>query len=588
MASAAQDFPFGIREVTELLQLKVRKRLPGNIYVDCPFCGDHRGKMNVNFVKNVWRCNYCGEHGGMLALYAKLHGISNSQAFCEICDALQTDDWQDGYAGVQVAAGAQETVPRPAGLPCAEPESLVTQSERASLQQIHQTLSLLFSQLTLRPEHRSHLRSEKRGLSDEQIERFGFKSTPPPAVCRVLTERLLKQGCTVQGVPGFYLDDFGRWTVNFGSWSSGILIPAIGVDGLLRGAQILLDKPMRSKDDPPDKKGAKYIWFSSSNKNMGVGAGSPIHFVGNPFARTVYVTEGLLKADIAHCLMNRSFVAIAGANNVGQLEPLFRLLAQNGTELVIEAHDMDKFSNKAISAGASKIYAIARRCGMDCRRLTWNPNFKGVDDWQLALRRNENQQKEMKSMNFKYSYLYGECDMDAIDTFIEKWHNNEKLGRSLREYLGLTETEYSKLQKGTDRLKELLDKQRRKQAYRVYQLYLGADHGPVQFVFQGIDALHKAGFEQPPSAQYRLVYQSSLTCPCEERQRDILCLIYAALNNTLPADYPGRSLSPSDVVELYDGKERKFFYCDANDFVPVSFSPDLAKPLVSEQGKGVP
>ena len=26
--------------------------------------------MNLNLAKNVWRCNYCGEGSGMLALYA--------------------------------------------------------------------------------------------------------------------------------------------------------------------------------------------------------------------------------------------------------------------------------------------------------------------------------------------------------------------------------------------------------------------------------------------------------------------------------------------------------------------------------------
>ena len=67
-----------------------------------------------------------------------------------------------------------------------------------------------------------------------------------------------------------------------------------------------------------------------------------------------------------------------------QLKLLFALLAQNGTELIVEAHDMDKYNNKAISNGASKIYLIAQEHGMDCRRLTWNPNYKGVDDWILG------------------------------------------------------------------------------------------------------------------------------------------------------------------------------------------------------------
>ena len=221
----------------------------------------------------------------------------------------------------------------------------VQQAERASGQEIHQTLSLLLAMLPLQPAHRNHLHSPKRGLSDEQIDRIGFKSTPPPFLCRSITERLMKQGCKVEGVPGFYLDDSGRWTMNFYRKNAGILIPAVGYDGMIHGLQILLDIPLKQKDDPPDKAGAKYIWFSSSSKNMGVTSGSPVHFIGDPSARVVYVIEGLLKADISHCLTNRTFVAIAGANNTSQLDTLFALLAQNGTEEIIEAHDMDKYSN---------------------------------------------------------------------------------------------------------------------------------------------------------------------------------------------------------------------------------------------------
>ena len=42
----------------------------------------------------------------------------------------------------------------------------------------------------------------------------------------------------------------------------------------------LLDVPIWDKNDPPDKAGAKYIWLSSSSKEMGTTSGSPVHFVG--------------------------------------------------------------------------------------------------------------------------------------------------------------------------------------------------------------------------------------------------------------------------------------------------------------------
>ena len=101
----------------------------------------------------------------------------------------------------------------------------------------------------------------------------------------------------------------------------------------------------------------------------------------------VYVTEGALKADIAHVLMNRTFAATGGAGCTSQLDSLFDFLRRNGTEEIIEAEDMDKYSNKGVNQGASKLYLLAKKHGLSCRRLTWNPNYKGIDDWQLALHR---------------------------------------------------------------------------------------------------------------------------------------------------------------------------------------------------------
>ena len=48
MASYSGDFPFGIMDVVELLQIRVRRRSPNGVYVDCPFCHDRRGKMHIH------------------------------------------------------------------------------------------------------------------------------------------------------------------------------------------------------------------------------------------------------------------------------------------------------------------------------------------------------------------------------------------------------------------------------------------------------------------------------------------------------------------------------------------------------------
>ncbi len=57
----------------------------------------------------------------------------------------------------------------------------------------------------------------------------------------------------MQGVPGFYQLENGDWSVKFTEKTSGILIPAREIDGLIHGAQILLDVPIKDINDPPER-----------------------------------------------------------------------------------------------------------------------------------------------------------------------------------------------------------------------------------------------------------------------------------------------------------------------------------------------
>ena len=44
-----QDFPFTIRDVASVMNLRIRHRNTVSLDVDCPLCDDHKGKMNLNF-----------------------------------------------------------------------------------------------------------------------------------------------------------------------------------------------------------------------------------------------------------------------------------------------------------------------------------------------------------------------------------------------------------------------------------------------------------------------------------------------------------------------------------------------------------
>lgn len=284
-----------------------------------------------------------------------------------------------------------------------------------------------------------------------------------------------------------------------------------------------------------------------------------------------------MKADVAHFLMDRSFAATAGANNVNKLDMLFALLAANGTEVIIEAEDMDKYHNAAVSKGASKIYLMARSHGLECRRLTWDPNYKGIDDWQLAMRQKK-EKRDVSQMNFRTRFVCGLCSFDAISEEIAAWHERNIGSSTLHDHLGLSEQEYARfLRDGDAALEQYLLSLRAQQCFRIYQPDV-SEGKAADFAFGGIRALQKAGYEQPPASEYALVYEGTLVCEVQQDDAIRLKLVAARYSGELPADYHGRSVSPSTVIEFFDENGRRYFYCDGNDkFLPVKFSPKLAK-----------
>ncbi len=144
----------------------------------------------------------------MLSLYGKIYGVDNQTACKEIKDVLGKNEQAPAY---QVRK--MEIAPK-------EPE--ISSAMPAPDDVRHKTYSMFFSMLGLADTHRKNLL--KRGFTEQQIEENGYKSTPVFGYKR-LTEKLLAAGCIVKGVPGFYQDKDGKWTIHFSNKSSGFLVP---------------------------------------------------------------------------------------------------------------------------------------------------------------------------------------------------------------------------------------------------------------------------------------------------------------------------------------------------------------------------
>ena len=562
-----EEYPFNILDIANILRLTVRRELADSVYVDCPFCNKfRRGKLNLNLVKNVWRCNRCGESGHMFELYARLRGILVSDAKLELIDLL-------AESAVQPRTVCGQNVMQFGAAGRCGPTS--QQPPKAAREEIDRTMRAMLDMLTIEPHHREHLHTV-RGLTDDQIAYLGLKSTPSFKMRHVIPRELQKKGYTLAGVPGFFVDKYGKWTVNFTTWTAGILVPARNLDGLICGAQIRLDKPIRDAESDPDDQGTKYIWFSSSGKNMGTSSGSPINLIGDNCARTVYITEGALKAGIAHCLMKRTVLSIQGANNLNGVKEAFLRLRDHGTQMIVEALDIDKFSNAAVAKGAQRIFLLARSCGLRCLSLTWNPNYKGIDDWQIALIRKKVQKKE-EEKKFKEQFLAGTCSIEQLQEFTQEWTNIPEPKISLDLYLGLSERESAALQKGSAVLWALLEREKKNWRFRIYQLDLSTGQ-VVPFAFKGIKALNEAAYTQPPAGAYSLVCDGEINAFEGEGDDIILRRIADRYSDDLPAGYCGRSVAPSDVLELYDEESRRYFYVEQDRTFPaVRFSPAAIK-----------
>lgn len=362
--------------------------------VNCPFCGETKGKMNVNLQKNVFRCNRCDASGGMLELYGRLHGVSSAEANRQIREALGKGEYRTDYQVVHKE----------------EPVEIFN-AELADADVIDRTYQEMLSLLTLNDKHQEDLK--KRGLTKEQIEIQRYRSVPLFGI-KNMVQKLLESGQTVKGVPGFYEDQDGKWTINFTSKNSGILIPIRSMEGKIQGFQIRLDQVME---------GRKYIWLSSVKFQNGVSSGSPVHVIGSLDAEQIYLTEGALKGTIAHYLSGDTFICVAGVNQYRNLKPVLETLKSRHLQHLYEAYDMDKKmkvycdgdsekcdacqrkpatfycphkmqKRQILQNACRKVYEICSGLSISMSRMVWdmdsygewNGQIKGIDDYYYVLK----------------------------------------------------------------------------------------------------------------------------------------------------------------------------------------------------------
>ena len=252
-----------------------------------------------------------------------------------------------------------------------QPEPRNTERQPTALAERSAVYEEMLSYLTLSDHHRANLR--ERGLSDERIEENGYKSMPERAADRRLLARLVRMDHDLLGIPGFYTR-YGEWTL---AGPNGFLIPVRDRDGLIQGLKIRLD----GEDNPK----RKYRWLSSRDKNLpnGTRSYSWVHVTGDRTRKRAFVTEGPLKGDVASFLANDAlFVCTGGVNAIHGLR---ETIEQLGVSEVVEAMAMDQMVNPQVRNGILAMRKeVMKISNLKYSKYTWNPAYKGVDDYFLS------------------------------------------------------------------------------------------------------------------------------------------------------------------------------------------------------------
>lgn len=307
-----------MKMVVQIDNIEIYGERGNEYYFKCPVCGRKECKCSFNPTKGrirdgepvgVWRCFHCDSRGDAVSL----HAAETGQTYESALDDLLGKD--------HVFAAVKNTYI----------ENTVNESKKASAKILDSTYRDLCHISSLSSKHKADLL--RRGLMEEDIKEFLFCDAPSDGVS--VAQRLQNRGDDLDGVPGFYVNSVGQWTIS-GVKRSGYLCPVFSPDGKIKGFQKRLD-------DPGD--GQKYVWFSSSGRNEGVTSGAPSTFLKGKAEGIVIVTEGILKATVTYCLLKRQFTVI-GVPGVKVLNDFKTYLADKGIikpdDLLVEAFDMDK------------------------------------------------------------------------------------------------------------------------------------------------------------------------------------------------------------------------------------------------------
>lgn len=332
--------------------------------------------MNVNIAKDVFSCPKCGTGGGAIGFWGfKMHGWDPSSMSPEQRKQVMAEHRQNYSNGdYQLYTRKRAEIKR-------EDVAVTDINDR------DYTYTHLLNHLTLIDEHYNNL--IRRGLRDSDIQKNGYKSIPTIGAKAIPGELRMQDGANLSGVPGFY-KPYGDWELycpndpTTGKTATGFYIPVRAIpEDAFKNPMGKIQGFQQRADNPPTPK-LRYKWLSTKDKRQGAAAETWCHFVGYP-QREIWLTEGPLKGDIAHRFSGDTFICVPGVNAQVHLEEDLKKLWELGVRHINIAFDMDYKHNPNVQKALVKLLDMIKRLGFTYRIREWDEQYKGIDDYYLAM-----------------------------------------------------------------------------------------------------------------------------------------------------------------------------------------------------------
>lgn len=351
---------FTIEDVANLHGLHGKFR-NGEVFCRCPNCGNEKNKFSYVVCKgekrdvfHCWSCDVKGNSVDLHILLSGKHFSSHKEAARDIFQSLNGNNDYKEYNKKQLKRReAQEQQPQ-------EPKKGVEYCSKVYFK--------LLKLLELKKKHKKNLLD--RGLSDKDIVAYKFKSMPnkpkAKAICKALSQHF-----DLEGVPGFFQDDDGTWSMFYAG--EGFLCPVYdGRENMILGFQVRLDNPIGK---------SKYLWFSSYGKPKGASSGAMTCYLPGK-GKGAIVIEGILKSLICYCLLKQqvTIIGVPGTKSIHKIGDMLK--SSSNLKMCFEAYDMDKEARVVIGEDKTleDILLYIQRDRVKHHSATDSYEFSFVDD----------------------------------------------------------------------------------------------------------------------------------------------------------------------------------------------------------------